>query len=83
MTTSFLIVLGIFIIFMMAVGCGFSDASWAIKKYIQGDKIGDVSPSSRERIFRAKLGADLLIVLCIFFGLAALFGGLIVAFTQY
>lgn len=83
MTIAFLIVLGIFIIFVVAVGCGFSDAIWAIKKYIQGDRIIDDSTSNRERVYRALLGANLLVILCIFFGMLALFGGLIIVFTQY
>lgn len=75
--------MAIFIVFAVAAGCGLSDATWAIKKYIEGDRFSEDPASVRERVFRAKLGADLLMGLCIILGFMALFGGVFILLANY
>ena len=76
MIIALLVVLGIFIAFAVAVGCELSDAQWAIGQHIDGYKFSEMRPLSQERVYRAKLGAELLLILCIFMGV----GSLVMAF---
>ena len=76
MIIALLVVLGIFIAFAVAVGCELSDAQWAIQQHIDGHKFSEMSASNKERVYRAKLGAELLLIFCILMGI----GSLVMAF---
>lgn len=69
-------------VFTIVMGCTCSDASWAIQKYIQGDRISDDRTNSMERVYRAKLAADLMMGLSIMFGVASGFFLLFVLLWQ-
>lgn len=65
------VTLGLFLIFAIVTGCTCSDASWAVQKYIQNDKISDDCSSDKERIYRTKLAADLMMGMSIMFGVTS------------
>lgn len=83
MTIALIVVLGLFIIFAIATGCMCSDASWAVQKYIQGDEISDDDSSDKERIYRTKLAADLMMGMSIMFGVASGFATLWVLLSRF
>lgn len=83
MTIMLVVTLILFLIFAIVTGCTCSDTSWAVQKYIQGDKISDDVPSDRERIYRSKLAADLMMGLSILFGVTSGFFLLWVLLSQF
>ena len=76
------IILGIIILFAVAVGCELSDARWVIERYVNGHNSCADSNSDRERAYRALLGAKLVMGICVFLGCASLFAGLCIMFAN-
>lgn len=72
------IILGIIILFAVVVGCELSDARWVIERYVTGHNACADSNSERERTYRALLGANLVMGICVFLGCAALFTGIVI-----
>lgn len=83
MTIALIVVICIFVVFAIVAGCAFSDANWVIQKYLCGDDADKDCPSDRERIYRAKLGTDLMLILCVIFGVASGFGLLFVLLANF
>lgn len=71
MSIALSITLAFLILYTVVVGCTCSDASWSVQKYIQGDKISDDGQSNKERIYRTKLAAELMMGISIMVGVVA------------
>lgn len=71
MSIALSITLVFLILYAIVTGCACSDASWSVEKYIQGDRMTDDCRSDKERIYRSKLAAELMVGISIMMGVVA------------